>query len=404
MSYKRGIGLGINISQVQRLEPNRMGKIYELMDFYEHQPKSEFTLNINNQEHKINYVFAPQSFLNYIKGSTEPFGASIGDMIFINSKLQENNPNWIPYIVGKLYAEKHIDPGLDESGKAVHWEALSRTIRVAGAKMNQRELVDFLEQTKEYETTGYFEFDGEVKEFLDRYGGDPTKAKREYLERHHGNRWVRSGRLEEQLNSIGFKNSAFQNGAEAVMTSLSGLEKGVLYYASDFIQQMARVDPGTPVIITEHFIPIAYAMTSDVNGKTDLVKFCNYGTPKKGEDIIVKTPGKQQTWTALGKRVSYNIHKQEQQVRNMITQNSLGLDLILIDTNNLNHQVQQQLIESKNYLTNPTAVNFNEVMQQLATLGQSYRQKLEEMNKSSQAIVQNIANLEDLSNFLISRI
>jgi hypothetical protein len=66
------------------LQQDKTGKVYELIDYWDHTQKYITAFNYNGVEHKIEYAFAPQSFLNYIKGEKEFFGAYLGDMMFIN--------------------------------------------------------------------------------------------------------------------------------------------------------------------------------------------------------------------------------------------------------------------------------------------------------------------------------
>lgn len=62
--------------ELLQLQENRMGKIYDAIDYWENRPKLQARLQLGNREHVVNYVFAPPSLINYL-AEGEKFGVYI---------------------------------------------------------------------------------------------------------------------------------------------------------------------------------------------------------------------------------------------------------------------------------------------------------------------------------------
>lgn len=383
------------------LQQDKMGKIYELVDYWNHAQRQITAFNYNGVEHRIEYAFAPQSFLNYIKGSTEPFGAYIGNMMFINSSMLNTHPEWIPLILVKLYAQKKIDPGLDTSGRAKHWDSMYRTIRAAGKVMDENQLREFIDITRTYDSTGYFSLDGDLKRFIEEGGNDALTAKRKYLDRHHGNRWVTLSRNEEVLVEAGY-DGIFRNHAEIISRQFSRLDNTMLYDAVAFVHEMAYADSDVPVVINSPYTSIAYNLTKRSNGVVDLLRFQDVTDRKSNEDIIIKIPNKGKTWTALSKRMSYQIHKLEQGVAYLVDKERERLEGLIIEAENNQGQLDMQLQDIKALLVRSSPVD--EITKMLSVHGSKYRTEIVRLESMMQREVSTLSELEKISKLLLSQI
>lgn len=374
-------------------------KLFEALDFWEHHIILTAKLRINDKVQEIEYTFAPQSFINYLWRG-EKFGVSFGEMIFISSEVQRQRPKWIPYIVLKLYAEKYVDPGLDESGRVQHFESLFRTIRLAGAELSETELAELLIRIAENETTGYFKFDKEVRKFLEEFAvsgkSKMLQEKRAYLENHHGNRWVRQGRTEESLAEFGI-DFGFRNRAEAIAEKLFDPKLASIYLISFFIHSLMAIEPGEEIFISPPFNSIAYMLTKNGNNIVDLVKFVGFDPQNPQQDIIVLLPGKNRTWTALAKRLSYFIHRGEIQARQLIATKKTELDQIMIEAGSLNSRVHTELAIIKERISEDKFEDTKEVLKKLSG---NWVKEIEGVANISRQIAENIAMIDQISNLL----
>ncbi|MDP3882208.1 MAG: hypothetical protein Q8Q31_05015 [Nanoarchaeota archaeon] len=374
---------------------NPIGKVYDVIDYWQSQPQFEATLQVGNKAHKVKYVFAPPAWLNYIARG-EKFGAYLGDMIFVNSQLQERNPDYIPYVLLKLHGEKFVSPGLDTTGRAQHWQSLWATIRVAGQVMDPNSLYSFLKDLEAHERSGFFELDGEVRRFMEDHQGDLLQGKREYLERHHENQWVARGRNEEVFASLGINDPGFRNHAEAIMSSIRDLDLYNLYLATSFVRSLAAVEPDTSLLINRPYNSFAYALTRDGNGLTDLVKFIEAPEVKEG-DVIIKLPGRIQTWTALSKRLAYTMHGAEKKVRQLAEREKFRLDGLIIEAGQQASQFEQEIGLIRQLVTNPN--RFEEARKKLQGLP-AYREQVARLDELSGTIAGRMQELEELSQLL----
>lgn len=332
--------LGVGFS----MEDDRIGKLYEIIDFWEHDAHLRASFEINGEEHTIEYVFAPQSFLQYVEPK-EKFGFHVHGMIFINANLLKSNPQWIPYILMKLYAERFIDPDVDESGRVKHWQALFGTIRLAGMTMGEKELHEFLRAVMEHEQTQYFQLDEQAREFVRKGGGSLLEAKRKYLERHHKNQWVVRGRKEEEIVRLTREEtSVFRNHAEAIYQRLLA-DQGIasLYETAQFIHQLMTVNPKTPVVVSERTSAIAYLLTREANKIADLVQFVDARTDNPCENVIVLLPGTMRTLSAIAKRLSFSIHRTELEVQKLMTEKKGELDKLISAAGAVTSNFKEQL-------------------------------------------------------------
>src|SRR3989338_3344276 len=398
MTLEMKIEIAPQTGMRQMLEP--IGKVYEIMDYWQSQPKLEATLRIGEREHKIRYVFAPQSWLDYLVRG-ERYGAYLGDMIFINSRLQEQNQDYLPFVLLKLYGEKFVDPGMDKTGRVQHWQSLWATIRVAGQLMDSNRLYSFLSDLQQHESSRFFELDGQVKRFMEEHRGDLTDAKRRYLDAHHNNLWVARGRNEELFANLGM-DSGFRNHAEAILSSIKDLDTRELYLATGFVRAMSSIEPDMPVQVGRPFNSYAYALTKKGNGITDLVKFIEeQGTHEN--DVISKLPGKMATWSALSKRLSYNIHTAEKRAKELAEKERYRLNDIVIQAGKRTSVFEKELGLIKQMVDLGAEGAFSEAKKKLQGITM-YGQEITKLEELSASIAERMRQLEELSGILSRQI
>lgn len=384
---------------VRQIIEDPIGKVYNVIDYWESQPKLEANLQVGNRSHNVKYVFAPPALLNYLSKG-ERYGAYLGDMMFVNSRFLKEDSDYLPYVLLKLHGEKYVNPGLDKTGKAKHWQSLWSTIRVAGQLMNSDRLYQFLKELENHESTNFFELDGQVKDFMNRYEKDLPRGKRDYLERHHKNKWVLMGRNEEALSSLGFDSPGFRNHAEAIMSSIKDLDLRNLYLVTGFVHTLASVEPNEQIQLERPYNSFAYSLTKEGNGFTDLVKFVK--TQKTTDfDTIIKLPGKIPTWTALSKRLSYTMHDAEKRVKELAEKERLRLDSLIIEAGQKTSQFEKEielvrgLVVSKN--------RFEEARIRLQSLP-VYQVEVARLEELSANIAGKMQQLAELSNILVQQI
>lgn len=385
-----------------RLYPDHMGKIYELFDYWEHHPHLELRLTVHGEEHRVPYVLAPPAFLNYLVEG-ERFGLCIGDVMLVSSEIHRQHPNWISYIVVKLYMERFINPGLDESGRVQHWESLFHSIRLAASTLSPGELETLLRVLVKFDRTRYFEFDNEVTEFLDRVGRDPERIreeKRRYLENHHHNRWVRQGRIEEELQQ--YMVAPFRLHAEAVFQAVFGSRQDDLYLAAEFVQQMAGVEPDTPVMITPPCNRIAYLLTSRANGLVDLVRFVGTNPHNREEDIIVKVAGRNRTWVGLSRRLAFTLHQSEKQIQKSATAERDRLSGLTTGTFALNADFDQRLLAIREQVSQ--GVLLQEAIDEIQRLRGDWATELERLVQLQNQVAQRLRQFDEVTNALLKLI
>ena len=400
---KLEILLGLTIEGKLAMESAQVGKEYEIIDFYQHQPKIKHNLQLGNKSVDIDYVLAPPSFLKYINnGKDEPFGAFIGDMMFINSQTHEKKPEWTKYTLLKLYSMQFINEEKDLTGRVKHWISLDKTIRFLGTQLGQTELLEYLKILDKYESSRYLEMDKEVRDFIGT-DGDPLLAKRKYLEAHHNNRWVRSGRNEEFLNENDSTLSliGFRNHSQAILSTLGDILVDEKYLVGNFVREMINIEEGTGVIISPPFNSIAYCLTKEANGVSDLVEFVTpEGMIGSQKDVIIKTKGKRTTWTALSKRISFDIHRAEQKVQQIANDEIARLSKLQDEMERRNTQFNNSLAVIKNEGIDV----LKDSTRRLKTLSGDYSATLSRFSKLSSETVDNLANLEQVSKLLINEI
>lgn len=394
---------------VQRLEKDPDSRIFEIFDYWGHQPKLSLTVPFQGKEHLVEYVLAPLSFLRTFSDSrNEKFGFHTHDMMFINATLAKDRPKWIPYVVLKLFMEGFMDRGLDQSGRASHWQALYSTIRFAGATMSKEELQEFIYLISLEESTKYFELDREVREFLERAGFpggklDPNlpfvlESKRRYLDRHHACKWVSIGRKEELIASLAEGSLAiWRNHSEFLAKQVSNASERI-YEMAAFVHQVLSLNEGEAVIISPPYNSFAYLMTQEGNGLVNLVEFIDPGefginllSPK--DDVVRILPGRRRTWVALGKRLSWLIHREERAVRALIKERKIRLDSFISDARSTTTAFTQKIEEVKALVAARKPID-PVIIEQLTG---DWQAQLVQMSQINEEISLNLRSLDELS-------
>ena len=301
--------------RMMSFEQNRMNKAYEVMDYYDRRKPLSVTVHFRGEDHVVEYILAPKSFISYITPGEE-FGIHVYGMILVSSEIAHEHPGWVYYIVAKLFLEGFVDQGLDQTGRVKHFVSLMTTIRVAGVKMSEEELVEFLERMIASEQTNYFEIDGEVKKFLgDAKDPDSRRRRRiEYLGRHHRNFWVRLGREAEELDNLGYDPCGYRNHAEAAFRSLES-DVASMFLAATLIRQIAQLCQGAIILIPRQHIKVSYALTYEGSGgRVEIVRILE----ETSDGDIIEKLGHNKTWHALVKRLSYGIYQTELRVERVI--------------------------------------------------------------------------------------
>ncbi len=403
MSYKLEMKMRPNMIERLEIVPDYMGRVYDAIDYWDSQLKCELTIPLRGREQSIKFVYAPPSFLNYL-GEGEVFGVYLGDMIFINANIGENRPNWVPYIILKLWSERFVDQGLDETGRVKHLQSLWATIRFAGTQMQADELREFLSALMKHESTGYFRLDEEVRNFIEDGGGDPKAAKRKYLENHHQSRWVVRGRIEEDLvSALGVTAfDGYRNHAEAILSVIGELDEKNLYVMAVFLHELARLEPGRELIIQPPFTSLAYTLTKECNGFVDLIKFLDQPDNPQAEDVICRLPSKRTTWQALGKRITYRISKAEEKVKALIETEQKRLAETLSTAQQVNQQFEVSMATAKSALARVNG--FDEAKQLLQKTGVQFQGDIEALSLLSRTTAQNLADLSHLQMILFEQI
>ena len=365
-------------------QQNRMNKAYEIMDYYDRRKPLSVTIHFRGEDHVVEYVLAPKSFISYITPGEE-FGIHVYGMILVSFEIAHEHPGWVYYIVAKLFLESFVDEGLDKTGRVKHFVSLMTTIRVAGVKMSEEELVEFLERMIAGERTNYFEIDCEVKKFLgDVKDPDSRRQRRiEYLGRHHRNFWVRLGREAEELDDLGYDPCGYRNYAEAAFRSLES-DVASMFLAATLIRQIAQLCQGAIVLIPRQHIKVSYALTYEGSGGR--VKIVRILEETSDGDIIEKL-GHNKTWYALVKRLSYGIHQTELRVERVIEARRQDLNQAISLGKEKNVEIGREIAVLR---------------EQIREKSQPFESAVEKLRKMSGNWQNEVANIASLSNQLSS--
>lgn len=387
----------VGFGPVMRLQTDRVGKFYQIIDLWDHCPHERASFTVRGEVHTVEYAFAPPSFLEYLRKG-EKFGCYVADMMFLNAELLHHRVHWIPYIVLKLYCERFVDPGLDETGKVQHYQALFGTIRLAGMTMPRRELEDFLSALMEHDDTGYFDLDHEVRNFIGD-AGSPREARRRYLERHHGNHWVRLGREEERLPDR-FREAGFRNHAEVLYQQMSGRSAHDAYLTAMLVHELVHLESGTPLLVDQSCSRIAYLLTKEMNGLVDLVRFIDHPTEEPGHNIIVRLRGRQSTWEGLSKRLSYGIHRVERQARELLEGKRHEVTGLLEAANVATVRFNTKVLALRQSVPPPHL--FEETLANLEALSGNWKEELAGFAKLAASMTQTARELDEAADVLLA--
>jgi len=385
------------VLQARQVQEDPIGKVYALRDYWDSQTPITISFDIGERTHETKYVLAPESFIKYMSGGDEIFGGYVNDMMFISSKLAQEHPEWAPYVAFKLYSERFVDEGKDNSGKVKHWQALLGTMRLAGMTMSQGESEKFLEAIRPYETTRGFDMLREAYDnFIESGAGDPIEAKRKYLERHHGNRWVNLGRLEESFIDFGRENSGFRNHSEAIFRATGGdTNLDTNYSLASFVRALNTAEIGESIVIPEEYAAFAYALTKECNDVSDLIEFVkDVKLEDTRSNVIRVLPHKERTWEGLSRRLSFGLHRAELAAGEATRMEKERLEGIVYQIGEIGETVRESV---ENIRSSISIMPFNEVSLQIKNLTGDYQNILDGLDKQSKEAVANLASLEELA-------
>jgi hypothetical protein len=381
-----------------------LGKVYQLIDFWlvNKAFRKKIKLEVDGEVHEIEFLLAPSQLLSSLTPG-EKFGLYIGNMMQISSEVAKKRPDWVKYIAIKLHAEKFVDRGLDKSGRAKHYESMFKTIRLAGATMDENELREFISVVIPEDRSEYFKFDHEVQEFMSR-NGDPSdddkllEVKRQYLDKHHHNLWVNRGRNQEFLAQHGFT-SGYRNHAEALYSCLIDTAIDSIYLAGYFIRSLMNTGEGQRILITPPLNAFAYALTKECNGVSDIVRFVEAPRQNMSEDNIIRVRGKTKTLVALLKRLSFRIHQSELAVRDLMDSERLHLNQVITLTQKVNTEFDTTLTTASTSLelrSDPFEGSILALQEQAG----EWTEEITRLSSVASAITANVARLQKLSSTL----
>lgn len=275
---------------------------------------------VHQQERvSIPFYIAPNQLISKLD-SEERWGVMAWGTILIASHVVRDHPTWVPYVAMKLYLEKFVDTGLDNSGKAKHWEALKATLLIAKETLPQDEFLQMRKMLELEERTGFFDLDPELQAVL----SDPEKRsehKRRYLQFHRQNWWVRQGRLESELHedSLYAYDGDFLIWAERGFRELE-FENPLL--AREFILALLVLDENETLIIGKEYASIAYALTEEVCG-VPIIEFVDGWI---NQENAVRTNNRRfyKTLEGIERRLSYALFQIERRV-NQVTKDASDL-------------------------------------------------------------------------------
>jgi len=386
----------LSLKALQRQDLRMGDGFYDAVDYWTTHPHHKIKFTMDGEEREVSFVSAPSDWINTISPG-EKIGAALGNMIFVRSSYFKKHPTWVPLVVAKLYGEVLIDRGELSSITELHWDALFRTIRLANNILDEPELYDFLSDLKAHERSGYFEHDEEARKFVE--GGRPEDvlaAKRVYLERHRANRWVARGREAAVAAGLGDSSAVgFQNHAEMVARSLQHTNLFSAAYLVRMIREVPFTGKAVPFQIGPEFAPIAYELTSEANGKVDLIRFENEAALPAGHNKIVRPADKRKrrTWVALSKRLSYMAHKLELAAVAAADLSRKAIDAAIVDMAALNDSATQQ-IASANALV---ASDPQQASAALEAVQATYPSAVAQLQAEQTRAANNLGQLNDLA-------
>jgi len=338
----------VNVGMAQVLEPRLDDSFYESVNYWTHAEHHSIEFESGGKTHVVPFAYASPEWIESIVPD-ETFGIYVGDMMFINSDILAKHPQWVPFVIIKLYAERFVNVDGDRTGKTKHYESLFRTIRLAYNILETDDLRLYLTKLMEHERTGYFEWDEQAKRFLDGHD-DTASAKRAYLAAHQDNQWVRQGRTIEALAELGDSTAlGFRNHAEAISGNFSGAEAVLIYSAAYFVAELLkepyaiRPEDEVAFVIRPPFNAIAYQLTKEGNGISDLVRFHDVPGLEFGTDVITRRRRGRKTLIALSKRLSQMIIRVEKGVQALIEKRRATLGVTIERTRTLNIDMQHAL-------------------------------------------------------------
>lgn len=395
-------------STIQTIESDSMGKLYEMIDYWQNSDKINVFLKLGEKEYSVEYCLTGSYFLNHMVNG-ELFGIYVGDMFFVSAEIARNRPKWVIFILAKLFYDRAIKSGdRDVSGRIPHYQSLFFSIRMANDILDEKELDEFLITLATTDRSDYANYDEEFRKFLEnkRFGREILlERKRKYLQHHHENQWVRKGRQTEELleldSRFGLLMDGFVNHAERIyQLLLKDSSNGDVYLASQFIRQVMYLPDGSIIEVSREFTGMAYKFQKECNGLVSLF-VPHHIQPRGGNEFLVKTSGKSRTWIALLKRLSFGFHRAELDVQELIAdrKEEFNNQVYLLEQYALTLASSKKEIEAL-----IESGNFEAARKLLLSISRNNDDTDRRIEASSSLIVKSLKELSDLSDLLKSNI
>jgi hypothetical protein len=379
----------------------------DFIDYWLNHEHLFIDFEINNIQHKIEFALAPQSFIRYIN-SKEKYGVYSGSMRLVSMEVYKKHPNWVPYIALKMYASEYVDRGLDCSGKAVHWETLSKTIRLAEKTMERVDFHEFIQAIYSEETTSFFEIDGRAKKIVEDCQAANKKdlatvylAQREtYFEAHHNNKWVVRARHYEIMAQL---SPVFRDGnlnlAENIFNHLLSENQVIdkMFLCASFVKFLREQADDVVIELEPPFNSVAYILTKECNGLVDLVSFLPYKNVSK-KDYIVIAKNRQKTWRALETRLAYFLYRSKRNIKPLLSKQKEGLQLLISKSSVINIELTERISTLTKSLKQ-SQLAYLDSAEDLSNI-EGWSDEVECLRRLHQEMIGSIADLEGLQNLL----
>ncbi|MFH0737818.1 MAG: hypothetical protein V1827_04535, partial [Candidatus Micrarchaeota archaeon] len=297
-------GMGMKPRLEQRLTFEQMHPLLELIAFYDRAKPMEISIKDERtgKEVHVSYVIAPHRLMDYVHEG-EPFGVHTHDMIFVSDRTP---PRMVPVVVMKLFEERFIDPGLDETGRVQHVIAAIDSLRFAELfGLTRDEIRSFVEKLIERDPSGMLELDPGIRKYL----GAPSwkvPEKAAYLEAHMADwRVRRSKAMSGVLASDETGQRCFRDfrvsKADLILAKVSHVNP---YLLGQFIRRASTIPLGMHFEVDGVMSGPAYALSQDECG-VDLIRFLGTGAEERS-NTVVRSSGEnkvESTWRSLVVRV-----------------------------------------------------------------------------------------------------
>ncbi len=338
-----------NARQIQTIKPRmefqQQHPLLELVAIYERATPLKLNLkdNRSGKTIEVEYVIAPRRLMDYVKEG-EPYGISVADMIFISDKTPLN---LAPIVAFKLFEERFIDPGLDETGRIKHLRSALDSIKLATIMdLPPLEVKVFVDALVTHDPTGIIAADPLIKRYMSMSTWkSPERAK--FLAAHHANWRVRHSRqLGGFLASFEKARRHFRDFRIAKADMILNRARDVNpYLLGHFIRTASTVPLEIPFEVDRVMSGPAYALTREICG-IDLIRFVQEPLLVGGVNNVVRSNREtliEKTWRSLVTRIEHGLLKLEGRVDKKIATLRDKMDDITIEVESKTQEVSKAI-------------------------------------------------------------